>query len=62
MRKSRSNLSLMSVDSSESLASALDNRDAVVMRRRRRPRELKTVEGRKRPASKSIEEVLYPAR
>ncbi len=68
VRKSRSNLSLMSEggaaagwESSESLSAALErDHDAVV--RRRRPRELKTVEGRKRPASKSIEEVLYPAR
>ncbi len=66
VRKSRSNLSLMSVGTEsegceESLAAALEkDHDAVV--RRRRPRELKTVEGRKRPTSKSIEEVLYPAR
>ncbi len=44
----------------ESLEAALTNKEAVVKRRPSRPREL--VDGRKRPPSKSIEEVLYPQR
>ncbi len=65
IRKSRSNLTLSEWESSESLAAALDSarEQQEVVRRRRRPRDLKMIEGRKRPVSaKSIEEVLYPAR
>ena len=47
----------------ESLASALSKDDTINGNvKKRRPKELSTIDGRKRPTSKSIEQVLYPSR